>query len=231
MEKDFSGNLTVDKQAIKKSIDQQVPFEITTYTLPRYMETYIRDVLKEFLIQCGQDTLFSYFDYCLGELLANAKKANTKRIYFKDRNLDINLLADYEEGMKTFKDDTFAKLDYYLDLQENAGLYIKLSFLYKDDILVLDIKNNSILTEIEKQRIKERLNNVHQYTMEEILGDVVDQTEGAGLGINSVGLMLKKIGLPEENFTIFVEGNETISRIEYPCEIMDLEDSDLLEEI
>lgn len=231
MEKDFSGNLTVDKQVIKNSIEQQIPFEITTYTLPRYMETYIREVLTEFLNQCGQGSLFSYFDYCLGELLANAKKANTKRIYFKERNLDIESIQDYEEGIKNFKDDTYAKLDYYLDLQETAGLYIKLSILFKDDVLTLDIRNNSVLTEIEKQRVKERLDNIHQYTMEELLGNVVDQTEGAGLGINSVGLMLQKIGLPKENFSIFVEGDETVSRIEYPCQIMELTDSDLLEEI
>lgn len=218
MDNELSGTIEVDLPAIKNAVEKQIPIVIKTFSLPRTTEFYIRDVMTAFLKECGQEFLFQYLDYCLNELLANAKKANTKRVYFKEQNLDIENIDDYERGMKSFKDDTLANLHHYLELQEKEGLYIKLAMQYKDDVLTVDIRNNTLLTEIEKQRIQQRLDNIHPYTMEELLGDAVDQTEGAGLGINSVGLMMQKMGFPVENFSIFVEGNETISRIVCPCD-------------
>ena len=93
--------LIIDKEKIRISVGLQLPIEITSYTLPRNTEVYIRNVMEMFLEECHQDHLKEYLNFCLSELLTNAKKANTKRVYFKEKGLDINDPDDYKKGMLT----------------------------------------------------------------------------------------------------------------------------------
>ena len=78
----------VDSDKITLAIRSGLPLTITTYTLPHDMELYMQEILSEFLHQLGQDHMISYLTYCLQELVTNAKKANTKRVYFQEKNLD-----------------------------------------------------------------------------------------------------------------------------------------------
>ena len=81
--------LTVDTEKIRLAIRSGVPLSITTYTLPHNMEVYMEEVLTQFLKELGQDQMVAYLVYCQNELITNAKKANTKRVYFKEKGLDI----------------------------------------------------------------------------------------------------------------------------------------------
>ena len=67
-------------------------------------------------------------------------------------------------------------------------------------------------------------------TMEEALSTVIDDSEGAGLGIVILVLMLKKIGLDEDSFDIDVEKGETVARITLPFNEVHVENLDLLSE-
>jgi len=210
--------LKIDIAKIKTSVSLQLPIEITTYTLPRNTEAYIRNVMELFLDECHQEHLKEYLNFCLSELLTNAKKANTKRVYFKEKNLDINNRKEYEKGMETFKIDTLTNIDHYLELQKKAGLYIKLSLRILADKIYIEIKNNSKLTIFEKERIQQKLNSVQQYnSMEEVFSNVLDQSEGAGLGIIIIILMLQKVGLSKDNYQVLSTEDETITRIILPC--------------
>ena len=210
--------LEIDREKIKTSVSLQLPIEITSYTLPRNTEAYIRNVMEIFLDECHQEHLKEYLNFCLSELLTNAKKANTKRVYFKEKNLDINNKDDYEKGMENFKMDTLTNIDHYLELQRKAGLYIKLSLKILGDKIYIEIKNNSKLTVFEQERIQQKLDSVQQYSnMDEVLTSVLDQSEGAGLGIIIIILMLQKVGLSKENYQVITNDEETITRIILPC--------------
>ena len=80
---------SVDVSKIKMAIRSGVPLSITTYTLPHDMELYMGSVLADFLKELNQDFMIQYLTYCMQELVTNAKKANTKRIYFEEKGLDI----------------------------------------------------------------------------------------------------------------------------------------------
>ena len=209
--------LEVDREKIKNAIRLQMPIEITSYTIPRNMEVYIQRVLELFLDECHQEHLKDALIFCLGELLTNAKKANTKRVYFEEKGLDINNPKDYEEGMKDFRNETFDNINYYLEMQRKAGLYVKIVLQLKEDKIYIEIRNNALLNDYEKERIKDKLDSVQQYkSMDEVIGTVLDQTEGAGLGIIIVILMLQKVGLSKENYQVFTEDDETVTRIILP---------------
>lgn len=210
---------TVDVEKIRTAIKLHTPIEVTSYTLPRNMEIYIQQVMDTFLHECHQDHMTGYLNFCLGELLTNSKKANTKRIYFKLNNLDINNQDDYERGMENFKTDTLNNIEYYLGEQKIAGLYIKFSIQLGDDYIKVEIKNNSVLTPWEKERITTKLESVDKYKAEKD-GFVksLDQTEGAGLGIIIIILMLEKVGLTKENYRVFSTDDETITQIILPLD-------------
>lgn len=207
----------VDVEKIRAAIKLHTPIEITTYTLPRNMEIYIQQVMSTFLTECHQTHMIGYLSFCLGELLTNSKKANTKRIYFSQHNLDLNKKDDYEKGMKNFKEDTLNNIDYYLTEQKKAGLYIKFEIQMIDDFIKVQIKNNALLCPFEKERIDEKLKRVENYSTEKnVLEQLLDQTEGAGLGIIIIILMLEKIGLSKDDYKVFTNDTETITQIMLP---------------
>ena len=207
----------IDREKIKTAIRVHAPIEITSYSLPRQMEMYIHKILSMFLSECHQEHMDQYLNFCLGELLSNSKKANTKRIYFRDKNLNLDDKEDYATGMKTFKEDTMANLGYYLTEQKKAGLYVKLVLQLKDEGIKIEIRNNSVLCQDEKERIQQKLENVKQYNnADDVYKNVLDQTEGAGLGIIIIVLMLQKIGLSKEDYKVYSTDTETITSIELP---------------
>ncbi len=210
-------NIQPDKSKIRTAVRTGIPLSITTYTLPHKMEIYMGKVLSIFLDEIDQQFMTEFVEYCLNELVTNAKKANTKRVYFKEKHLNINNPKDYALGMQNFKEDTLNNIKYYLQLQKQAGLYIKLILQVRNNKIKIEIRNNSELTQNEYKRIHDKLSRAQMYSsIDEPLNQIVDYTEGAGLGLVIMILMLQKIGLSEENFQVLCENKETITRIILP---------------
>ncbi len=221
--------LTVDLNKIRKAAQSGIPLTITTYTLPHDIEIYVEQVMEAFLREVGQEKLKDYLIYCVRELAVNAKKANTKRVYFRERGLDLQNPEDYKIGMETFKSDTMSNLSHFLQLQKEQGLYIKLIFQSKGSTINLEVRNNVAVTKSELIRIHDKLARSRQYeSLEEALTQVLDDTEGAGLGLVILVLMLKKVGLDEDCFDIVSGENETIARISIPVAMARMENLSIL---
>ena len=85
------------------------------------------------------------------------------------------------------------------------------------------------MTKIEQIRIFDRIARSRAFTsMEEAFATVLDQTEGAGLGIVILILMLKKIGLDEDSFAIDVEDKETVATLNIPFSEIQIEKLNVL---
>lgn len=219
----------VDSEKIRMAIRSGLPLTIITYTLPHDMEVYMGDILAAFLTELGQEHMIQYLTYCQQELITNAKKANTKRIYFKDKNLDINNEFEYNEGMQDFKRTTLNNIAYYLEKQKRSGLYVKLVIQYRNKKIKMEVRNNSMLNVFEYKRIHDKLSRVQQYTsVDDALNQILDETEGAGLGLIIMILMLEKIGMTEENFQVICEKGETITRIILPVSSSTEKDLDII---
>jgi putative nucleotidyltransferase with HDIG domain len=224
-----TAELVVDVPKIKRAAQNAIPLTITTYTLPHDIEVYMEEVLEAFLTELGQKKLKDYLIYCLRELAVNAKKANTKRVYFEVKGLDLDLPEDYEKGMATFKQDTLGNITYYLAKQKEKGYYVKIIYQAKGPNILLEVRNNVEINKTEYLRIHDKLARSRQYnTLEEALSAVLDSSEGAGLGLVILVLMLKKMGLDEECFDIWAENGETVARITVPVAATRLEGLSLL---
>jgi putative nucleotidyltransferase with HDIG domain len=224
-----SPEMVVDEAKIKKAIQSGIPLTITTFTLPHEVEVYIEQVVTEYLKQFDQEKLKDYIIYCVQELAVNAKKANTKRVYFTEHGLDVNNSEDYKLGMTNFKQDTLNDIAHYLKLQKDKGLYIKLILQSKKDTIYIEVRNNVAITKTELIRIHDKLARSRQYnSLEDALAHVLDDSEGAGLGLIIMVLMLKKMGLGEDSFDIVGTDKETIARIIIPLEQTRVENLEIL---
>ena len=212
--------IIVDVNKVNQAIKMEVPLVMTTYTLPRKVEHYIEQVVTIFLEYVKQSRLKDNVIYCIQELVVNAKKANTKRVYFIDRGLDLNNHIDYSKGMSSFMDDTLSNIEYYLDLQRKQGLYIKLILHLKQNTITIEVRNNATITVSELERIQRRLSKAREFDeIEDAILHMFDDTEGAGLGLVILVMMLKKLGLEANAFDILKSEEETIARIVIPKDL------------
>ncbi|MDE5899053.1 MAG: HDOD domain-containing protein, partial [Treponemataceae bacterium] len=209
--------LFVDKAKIAMAVNSRIPLSVTSYTVPRVIEQYMNDVLLEFLKALHLEYMAHYLIYCENELVTNAKKANTKRVYFAEKKLDINNQDDYTKGMETFKNDTLNNIGHYMQLQKASKLYIKLVLLAKDNRIVMEVRNNASMTRLEQHRIFDRVRKAQQYTsVEDAVLHVLDDSEGAGIGLVIMMLMLKKFGMTEDDFRVSCKNNETVVGVSIP---------------
>lgn len=219
----------VDIEKIRQAIKSGIPITITTWTLPHEMGIYMEDVLRVFLNEVGQSQMVDNLAYCLKELTNNAKKANTKRVYFEDKGLDINDPDDYAEGMKNFKVETVNNIKYYLQQQRRRDMYIKFSLQTKNSKLKIEVRNKNELTVFEYKRIHDKITRGLQYeTVAQGMNDLLDDSEGAGLGLVIMILVLRKIGLTEDNYQVLSENGETITRLILPFDAQTLETMNIL---
>jgi len=226
-----ASELVIDEIKINKAIQSGIPLTITTSTLPRKIEICIERVIELILKSVDQEKLKDYIVYCIHELAVNAKKANTKRVYFMERGLDLTDPNDYQRGMQNFKEDTLCNVEHYMQLQREKGLYIKLVLAVKNNTILFEVHNNVSITKTELIRIRDKLARSRQYnSLKEALSLVLDNSEGAGLGLIIMVLMLKKIGLNEDYFNIAGTENKTVAKIKIPLKKTRLENLSILSE-
>ncbi|MDX9801693.1 MAG: HDOD domain-containing protein, partial [Spirochaetia bacterium] len=209
--------VNIDVPKIQKAVRNSLPLAIKTHKINHDTEEYLEQILDVFLSEFGQKELLPQISYCMRELAVNANKANTKRVYFLEKDLDIDNEDDYREGMATFKEVTLDNIEHYLEKQKETGLYIKIIFHASQGELTLSIRNNVKISKKEQMRVYDRIARSRGFTsLEEAMSAVLDSSEGAGLGLVILVLMLKKLGLDEEAFDIDVEGEETVSKLIIP---------------
>lgn len=221
----------IQAEKVIQAARNSIPLKITTYTLPHETEVYLEEILGLFLKEMGQDRLKDPLAYCLRELAVNGKKANTKRVFFQERGLSLENEQEYVEGMKHFKQETLDNINHYLQKQKEAGLYVKVIFRTRGNSLHLYVVNNTEITRKEQMRVFDRIARSRAFdSLEEALATVLDDSEGAGLGIVILVLMLKKIGLDEDAFDIDVQNGETIARLIVPMGKVRADNLDIISE-
>ena len=197
-------------ESVYYSVVSGQPLTVTTSTYRPAERAHIDRIFGAYLNVAGMGHLHNNLTYCVHELAANAKRANTKRLYFQERGLDICDPAQYEQGMRDFKRDTLADIDSFLFRQKKAGLHVKIEFCRVPSGVTVMVRNNAEITPSELERIHEKLSIAGRH---KCLADAFprseDGLEGAGLGIVMLIFMLKSLGFGAEAFRIGSGGGET----------------------
>ena len=148
------------------------------------------------------------------ELIVNSTKAAIKRMIFQESNLNIYDSAQYNEGMLRFKGLlNELKFPHYKKMMREKGFSVKVSFVHNDRFIRMSVINNFPLLKIEADRIREKLQHAKKFdNLFEFFLEHGDNTEGAGMGITMVEILLMQSGFPRNTFTITSDEKEKETR-------------------
>lgn len=202
------------EEKIKWALSTGKPIQVKTNRYLTEDREFIDTILDRFFNEAGIKFLMNKVSYCVHELATNAKKANTKRVYFKQKKLDIENMDHYVLGMKEFKTETIDNIKYYLDEQKKQGYFIVIMLQLTEKSLKISVVNNSEMTQTEKQKVQHKLKIAESSaSIGEIYDEIEDYSEGAGLGIVMMSHMLRTIGFGPDVLTIKSEEGLTNSTI------------------
>lgn len=206
-----------DSQKIQEAVRRGQMLTLSTYTYFAQERDYIDEILRHFLSAAGRHELQDKLAYCIHELANNAKKANTKRVYFQDRDLEIDNESEYWIGMENFRREALDNIDYYVPLLRRHGLYVKVQFKLNAGDLMIAIRNNVRLTALERARIEEKIRASRGFAnIADAYARIEDSAEGAGLGIVMVMIMLRNLNLGEDTVRFFTNDSETYTLVTIP---------------
>ncbi|HPA72855.1 MAG TPA: HDOD domain-containing protein [Spirochaetota bacterium] len=158
------------------------------------------------------------------EVIINATKANAKRLYFQEEKLDINDPSQYERGMTNFRQSIVGDLEKAREKLARSSFKVRIRIQKVPKGMLFSVTNNAPILPEEVRRIKLRMEKARGYNdFSEAYEDVYDSTEGAGLGIVLVTLLLKNSGIGVDSYTIAGEGASTRCDMVIPSEIRPLE--------
>ena len=159
------------------------------------------------------------FKYIVNEMINNAGKANLKRLYFKEKGLNITDPVDYLEGMKGFSSEQHEFIEAFKDKLEKNGFYTRFSVQVKNGLLLITTVNNSLPTHEELDRIRARVElSARLRDVAEAYMSIYDSSEGAGFGIISTVLMLRGLGAHEGSYRFDTDmaSGESIAEVRMP---------------
>ena len=193
---------------------------LKTHRMTEMVEKHIQYAVESILDKNERPQLVTTAYTILKELVINGCKANQKRIFFDERGLDITDPQDYVQGIaeykKIFSEDM--ALEYGLKAR-TRGYYVIIDFNFDSTGMTLEVINNTPIARQEETSIRERLkramgyNDIAEFYMDQAMeGD----SEGAGLGIALIIILLKGENVDPNFFCIIIEEDRTIARLEIP---------------
>lgn len=208
------------KEIVTKAIQNNTILTLKTYLLSDYGEMILKIITSTILEHYNRIDLMEICYSSAKELMINATKANLKRVMFKDMGLNISNLDDYDKGMSTFKSNLREdKIGTYRPMFKKFDLPVIATFYYTKDVLNIKIKNAFPLLPIEEKRIRDKFKKAISFSnLIDFFMEYGDSTEGAGMGITMVGILLDQSGIDKHSFSLYSSEKyqETVAKIEIP---------------
>jgi HD-like signal output (HDOD) protein len=209
---------------IQRAALRSIPLTFRLTSLPHDSSALLDRILEVYLAELGQERILEPLSYCLKELIINAQKANTKRLYFEEKGLDIMQEEDYRKGMEEFRNDMTLRLEHWLEQLRQKRILINVTFHTTGGNLAISVQNSAELTPGEQARIYDRIARARaHHSFVEALAAPIDSLEGAGLGILMLLQFLRRLGLGEEAFSIEARDGMTIASLVIPMSRIHLE--------
>jgi HD-like signal output (HDOD) protein len=207
----------IDKKAISDNIIRKQPFTVTCKYADREFIMMVSGIYAKLLSAHDQLYILNSIISIMREVLANAQKANAKRLYFAINGLNITSADDYKNGMDRFKSDFIENPDKLSAALMKSDYSVAVDFGITDDEISIGITNNAAVLPREMERIRHRMEKAIAYNnLMEAYDEVLDETEGAGLGIALVMVTMKNIGINQSLFMIESGDHSTTAELKIP---------------
>lgn len=207
------------KSAIDHAIANEHLIRIRAYAVISATEAGLSYIVEQILTKYNRPDMVGPVYTSVKELSLNGAKANFKRILFEDQNLDTENDEQYEYGMELFK--KYLNENWVLEYGKKSRerkLYVDIFFDFNRDRLILEVMNNRPISPKEDKRIREKFHTAMRYDdIAQFYMEGGDSSEGAGMGIVLVTMMLKAQDIDPHLFTIRSDYREkTLARVEFP---------------
>lgn len=207
------------KSAIDHAIANEHLVRIRAYAVISATESGLSYIVEQILARYGRQDMLGPVYTSVKELSLNGAKANFKRILFEDEKLDGEDEEQYEKGMDLFKQ--YLNENWVLEYGKKSRerkLHVDIFFDFNRDRLILEVMNNRPISPKEDKRIREKFHTAMRYDdIAQFYMEGGDSSEGAGMGIVLVTMMLKAQEIDPHLFTIRSDYREkTLARVEFP---------------
>ncbi len=226
-----SGNSTGQMKNLQSQVDDKIASMVKntsgvilrTYSINESIWQHLQNTLAKILQKHDKSSLTTPVYMVLKELVANACKANQKRVFFEERGYDITSQTDYKKGIDEYRPFVSQQMARgYSSKAKEKGYYVLISFNYNEDGLVIEVVNNTPIA-VEEETIMRRKfkramqhDNLINFYEEENREENVQEGEGSGLGIALSIIALKNTNLHPELLRLITERDRTIARFEVP---------------
>lgn len=206
-------------ERIDAAISKNQTIKVRAYALLSETEKDLNLIILRLLNKYNKLDMTATLYTCIKELAVNGAKANIKRILFDEVKIDLENEADYRRGLEVFREKLTDKfISEYAQKAKDRGLFVDIKFEYDDDRLTVEVINNSALTKREDERIRDKFRDGLKYdNIGELYMEMQDNSEGAGMGIALILMMLKSEGVDPHFFTIYSDyQSKTMAKITFP---------------
>jgi len=209
---------------LSTQVQKGEPVRLTFHYNSKVINKFVNSLFTKVLSQNDMAYLQGMVETILREMIVNAVKANTKRVFFKERNLNIADETHYREGMEDFKTYLINEINQLPVVLKENGYKVELFLKKSDKGFRVMVQNNAALLPFEEQRIRFRIEKAKTYgDFSEIYMDIADDQEGEGLGIPLTMLFLRNSGIGEDSFSIVSNGKITQSAFTIPLKLQPAE--------
>ena len=155
---------------------------------------------------------------CVKELVVNGTKSNAKRMYFDSAGLSVDDREQYKKGMAEVRAQLSEQWVRQYGLQaRDANVSVRVVFKHDRTGLRIEVLNNLGLITWEEERIREKMAQAMQYDdLISFYMDNSDQSEGEGMGLAMVLLLLRAEQIDPALFRIGLKDGKTMARLEIP---------------
>lgn len=208
-------------RSIEGAVTQGRYLILKTHRMTELVEKHIMFSLESILRKTEHERLIHTLYTILKELVINGCKANQKRIFFDDHQLEIHNEDDYHRGMELYRAAFSEKMAHeYGRKAREQNLYCMIDFDFDADGIRIEVINNTSLMPQEEALMREKLRRAMAY--QDLAEFYMDQamsgedSEGAGLGFALIIMLLRGEGIDPGYFRILIEPDRTIARVELP---------------
>ncbi len=207
------------REQVEAAIARNKPIKIRAFAVLPVTEKGLNFIAEKILEKFGREDLLGPVYTSVKELAINGAKANIKHILFDEKNISMDDDAEYERGMAEFKQNMNENwvFSYALKARER-NLFVDIIFDYNADRLIVEVINNRPISPKEDVRIRAKFAKSMEYDdIAQFYLEGGDASEGAGMGIVLVTMMLKAQGIDPHLFTIRSNYRDsTIAKVEFP---------------
>ena len=208
------------QEKIEKALDEGKRISLQSFLLRERGERKLECIIETIFKRFDREAFVGPVHAAVRELIQNASKANLKRVLFLQKGLDPNMDEEYHQGMSDFRGYLVeSKLNRYRPLIVKENLFFTVDFEFGEKALAIYVRNPFPLYPAEEKRIRQKFHQSRTFdNLYEFYMEYSDLTEGAGMGIAMVEILLNQSGINRRNFTIFTEPvtNRTAGRIVMP---------------